>query len=119
LPSKDIHVQKANDNESFAGSLSDTPQASLNWKLVILFYAAVHLVEAYLAKNLAIHLRSHTTRDGYISREANLRQIRNQYWHLKFYGYNARYEPDQFTKQDVTKAMTYLSQVKGTLTPLL
>jgi hypothetical protein len=119
MPIKDVHIQKAKDNEAFADTLSDSPQASLNWKLVILFYAAIHLVEAYLAKTLNMDVKSHTTRDKYMEREASLRQIRNDYWHLKFYGYNARYEADQFTNQDVVKALGYFAQVKNAITPLL
>lgn len=119
MPTKAEHVKKATDNENFADGLDASTQASVNWKLTVLFYTAVHYVEAYLAEHLNTHLRSHTTRDGYVAKEANLRKIRNQYSHLKFYGYNARYEVDQFTAQDVTDAQGDLAQVKGTLGPLL
>jgi hypothetical protein len=119
VPTRDQHVKKASENETFADTLSTNTQASLNWKLVVMFYAAVHYVEAYLAKQLNQHLRSHTTRDNYVARESNLRNIRNQYSHLKFYGYNARYEPDQFTDQDVRDATGDLAHVKATITPLL
>jgi hypothetical protein len=119
MPTKDQHVQKASDNEALAAKLDTASQASLNWKLIIMFYVAVHYVEAYLAKSMSIHLRSHTTRDSYISREANLRKIRTEYGHLKFYGYNARYEVDQFTANDVTDAFAYLANVKNAILPLL
>ena len=84
-----------------------------------MFYAALHFVEAYCAKQLNQHLRSHTTRDSYVNRESNLRKIRKQYHHLKFYGYNARYEPDQFTVQDVRDATSDLALVRATIEPLL
>ena len=118
MPTKDEHIQKANDNEKFANALATSNQAMINWKLVILFYTAVHYVEAYLAPN-NVHLRSHQARDGYITRESNLRKIRMEYNHLKFYGYNARYEADQFTAADVTDAIKYLAKVKGILQPLI
>ena len=60
MPTQVEHTKKARENESFAISLGTATQASVNWKLVVLFYAAVHYVEAYLAK-LNQHLRSHTT----------------------------------------------------------
>lgn len=119
MPTIDQHIQKAADNEAFAGKLDTASQSSVNWKLIILFYVAVHYVEAYLAKTLNIHLRSHTTRDSYIAKEANLRKVGKEYMHLKFYGYNARYERDQFTAKDVTDALAYLATVKGTISPLL
>jgi|ERR1039458_8454821 hypothetical protein len=119
MPTRDVHVKKATENEAFAGTLDESTQASVNWKLVVFFYAAVHYVEAYLAKSLNEHLKSHTTRDSYIARESNLRKIGTQYMHLKFYGYNARYEADQFTKTDVKDAQNYLAHVTSTLKPLL
>jgi hypothetical protein len=119
VPTREQHIKKASENETFAGALDSATQASLNWKLVIMFYAAIHYVEAYLAKQLNQHLRSHTTRDNYVARESNLRSIRNQHSHLKFYGYNARYEPDQFTDRDVKDAIGDLADVKAKITPLL
>ncbi|MGA3081985.1 MAG: hypothetical protein ABSD44_11450 [Terracidiphilus sp.] len=119
MPTKTQHVQKAEGNETFAKSIDTTSQARIDWKLVILFYAAVHYVEAYLAMSSGTHLRSHTTRDNYISKESNLKKIRVSYAHLKYYGYNARYEFDGFTAKDVREASGYLSQVKAELVPLL
>jgi hypothetical protein len=68
---------------------------------------------------MGVHLRSHTTRDSYVTRESNLRKIRTQYFHLKFYGYNARYEPDQFGANEIKDALSDIATVKSTLTPLL
>ncbi len=119
MPTRDEHVTKAEGNQTFAESIDTTNQTRIDWKLVVLFYTAVHYVEAYLAKALNQHLRSHTTRDSYISRETNLRKIRDPYAHLKFFGYNARYEVSGFTTQDVQDALGYLAQVKALLTPLL
>lgn len=119
MPTKEQHIQKAADNEGFAGKMDTASQISVNWKLIILFYVAVHYVEAYLAKHMDVHLRSHQTRDSYIAKEANLRKVGKAYMHLKFYGYNARYEPDQFTAKDVTDALAYLATVKGAISPLL
>ncbi|MGA3129625.1 MAG: hypothetical protein ABSD59_02420 [Terracidiphilus sp.] len=119
MPSKDQHVKKATDNEVFANRLDTNTQASINWKLIVLFYTALHYVEAYLAKALGQHLRVHTTRDSIVSRETHLRAIRTEYAHLKYYGFNARYEADQFTSKDVTDALGYLALVKGKIAPLL
>jgi hypothetical protein len=119
VPTKDEHVNKASENEAFASGLNVNSQASINWKLVVLFYTALHYVEAYLADALGQHGRSHTTRDNYVARETNLRPIKNEYGHLKFYGYNARYEPDQFTQNDVQDALNDLAQLKNHIQPLL
>jgi len=119
LPSRDEHVQKAKGNETFAASIRPENQTSIDWTLVVLFYAAVHYVEAYLAKHLAMHVRSHTTRDRYVGRESNLKKVFSAYGHLKFYGYNARYELDGFTVKDIQDAEKYLATVKAQIVPLL
>ena len=119
MPSRDEHVKKATENESFASRLDTNTQASINWKLIVLFYTALHYVEAYLAKAMNQHLRVHTTRDSMVSRESQLRVIRTEYAHLKYYGFNARYEADQFTAKDVTEALGYLTLVKNKIMPLL
>jgi hypothetical protein len=119
LPTRDEHVQKAEGNEAVNDLLDASTQARIDWKLVISFYTAMHYVEAYLAKSLNAHVRSHTARDNYVTREAELRKIRTEYMHLKFYGYNARYEPPQFKAKDVQDAEGYLTKLKAELIPLL
>lgn len=119
MPTRDEHVKKAQENEAFADSIDPTSQARIDWKLVVMFYIGLHYVEAYVAKTLGQHLRSHTTRDSYISKESNLRRVRVSYGHLKYFGYNARYEVDSFTAKDVQDAAVDLAQLKNELLPLL
>jgi hypothetical protein len=119
LPTRDEHVAKAEGNESFAFSIKASDQPSIDWTLTALFYAAVHYVEAYLAKHLDSHLRSHLTRDKYIAREPGLRPIWGAYSFLKYYSYNARYEVAGFTGKDMQDAADYLAEVKRHLLPLL
>ena len=86
---------------------------------MVLFYAAVHYVEAYLAIKMNVHLRSHTTRDTYVGRLADLKKIFSAYQHLKFYGYNARYEVCGFTPQDTQDALKDIAAIRNQITPLL
>ncbi len=119
MPSKEDHVKKAAGNERFALSISLTRQAGIDWALVVIFYAAVHYVEAYLAKG-GQHLRSHTTRDKVVARDATLKHIYSEYHELKFYGFTARYEMYGFTADDFRKeAMTSFMRIKNFIDPLL
>jgi len=52
MPDKNVHVKKAKDNETFAATLDESTQASVNWKLIVLFYVAVHYVGPTLPKLL-------------------------------------------------------------------
>ena len=78
----------------------------------------MHYVEAYLAAQNQ-HLRSHTTRDNAVGRDANLKKIFSEYQDLKFYGYNARYEPPLFTAKDVNHALPQFETVKQHISALL
>lgn len=119
MPTKEQHVTKADGCAALALSFPLDTQSRIDWALVILFYAALHYVEAYLAKS-NIHLRSHTTRDNAMSRDASLRRVFREYSDLKFYGYNARYEFSTFRATDVTDyALKHYAAIKAHLTPLL
>lgn len=119
MPNRDEHVHKAEGNEVFAAAIAPNSQTEIDWTLVVLFYAAVHYVEAYLFKQWGAHVRSHTTRDKYFGKEASLKKVFVPYSHLKFYGYNARYEVSTFTAKDTQDAAKYLSEIKAQLLPLL
>lgn len=85
----------------------------------MLFYAAVHYVEAYLAKPLGMHVRTHTTRDSYMGKESNVKKVFRSYGHLKFFGYNARYEVSGFTAAQTEEAEKYLEDIRSHIKPLL
>jgi hypothetical protein len=101
LPSQQEHMQKAAGNAAFALSIPLTDQTRIDWALVILFYAAVHYIEAYLASS-GQHLKNHTTRDSMVGRDSSLRPVFADYQDLKFYGFNARYEVSGFSAHDIT-----------------
>lgn len=99
-------------------SMASDSQAKIDWALVILFYAAMHYIEAYLA-TLGQHLRSHTTRDNFVGRDVQLRRIYSEYQDLKYFGYNARYEMQKFTASDVAQAKTNFDTVKAHISAIL
>ncbi len=119
MPAKDVHLLKAEGNEAFALSLPLDSQPRIDWALVALFCSAMHYVEAYFAIRNT-HVRSHTARDNAIGRDPNLKEIFAEYQDLKFYGYNARYGPPQFTAEDVTAgALPQFNLVKTHISTLL
>jgi len=119
MPSRDEHVRKAEGNEKFAATIKPENQAQIDWLLVVLFYTALHYIEAYLDKHLNQHVRSHTTRDKYVGKESNLRKIFKPYGHLKYMGYTARYDLVGFTPKDTQEAQKDLEAIKALLIPLL
>ncbi len=79
MPPRDQHIQRAVDNEDFYHRRLDLREPiDRSWGVVVLFYAALHWVDAYLAtKN--IHPADHHVRDQYVGMEANLRRIGPSY----------------------------------------
>lgn len=119
MPSTQEHLAKADRNAAFALSLPLDSQARIDWALIILFYAALHYVEAYLAK-MGQHLRSHTARDLIVGRDSNLKKIYTEYQNLRFYGYNARYEVYGFKAEDVTQhAAKDFATIKASIRAIL
>ena len=119
MPSKHEHITKAEGNASFAKSLSLDNQTRIDRALVVLFYAAMHYVEAYLATTRQ-HLRSHAVRDRVLGTEPELKKVFKEYQDLKFCGYNARYEMYAFTPDDVTyQALKDFETIKGHLQKFL
>jgi hypothetical protein len=88
LPSKEDHIAKAEGNSTLALSMTLESQPKIDWALVILFYAEMHYVEAYLA-TVGQHLRSPTARDNFVGRDARVRKIFSEYQDLKYYSYNS------------------------------
>jgi hypothetical protein len=119
MPNKDEHIEKARGNEAFAASITPDNQPRIDWKLIVVFYAAMHYVEAYLAKAMAAHLRSHTARDSYMGRDSNLKRIYSEYQDLKYFGYSARYEMCGLTRDDITAADKHLAVIKAHILGLL
>jgi hypothetical protein len=119
VPTQTEHVTKGAGNAKFALSVELNSPPNIDWALVSLFYAALHYIEAYLAKS-GQHLRSHETRDKAVARDANLRKVFLEYADLKYYGYVARYEPSQFKAAEFTAdALPQFETLRAHITSLL
>jgi hypothetical protein len=63
--------------------------------LLLYFYAALHLIDAYLA-SIGHHPQTHETRDGWISWTAILRPVYSHYSELRNRSEDARYQCRHF-----------------------
>jgi hypothetical protein len=101
LPSKDIHLTKAQRNDALAAVL-EAKTKYYDWAATVMFYSALHYVDAVLADDL-IHPERHTSRpardgkaeipgrDTYIAKHHALKKIYPEYEALKTTSNNARY----------------------------
>lgn len=103
MPSENAHLGQAEHNLALYDGL-DRKKYS-DWASTVLFYSALHYVDAYLARNLGVHPNGHADRDKYINTVVALKAARNDYRELKDYCHNARYAPptryDEAALQDM------------------
>jgi hypothetical protein len=88
LPGKDQHLTQAAHNEKLAETLSRT--AYVDWAVTVLFYAALHYVDAILAVS-QVNPDNHGERQTEIKRNDTLKRIYPEFRYLQVQSRNARY----------------------------
>lgn len=118
MPHKTVHIKKAADNEAMASTLDLSVSSAPNWAIIMIFYAAVHYVEAYLFTQ-GIDSPLHGARDTAIQRDAKIKTIWRPYERLKSASEFARYEATFFTPTQINYLKPNLEQIKTVINPLL
>jgi hypothetical protein len=111
VPSKEDHLNRAQENEDLAGSLDLNSTLNVDWAITILFYAALHYVDAYLAVK-PIHPPSHESRDSEIQNNGSLSIIYNDYRRLKDKSIAARYEIANFHRSQFPQIKARFDKIK-------
>lgn len=119
MPGTNAHLGQAEHNLNLFAAL-DVEKYS-DWAATVLFYTALHYVDAYLAKTISYDPDGHSARDKAIERTATLRSIRSNYRSLKDSCHNARYLPPTRYKRDELLALKDddLAPIIAALTPHL
>lgn len=112
------HISKSNDDEQFALSLDRAIPVQACWIVTILFYAALHQVQAYFAR-MGQNPTMHTARDSAIQRDAKLKIIYIDYREMETYSRTARYDTVPILAIHVKSAEGCLDRIKKTIAPLL
>ncbi len=103
MPTRKQHLSHARRSRQLYGLLTDQGAKQREWLIVLLFYAALHEIEAWL-EGRGIHSGSHGQRERIVSQEPLLRPIYQQYRQLRTDSNNARYNCWQPTAGDVRAA---------------
>ncbi len=102
MPSEAQHIVKAEHNERFFIAISEGLQSSYgqyhDWVVTVMFYSALHYIDAYLARVWGIHPETHGSRIRSVQRISQLRPVLNYYTALSFGSIEARYHPKRFTE---------------------
>jgi hypothetical protein len=100
MPTLIEHAAKATHNETFFRGFDLDTTPYLDWVVVAVFYAALHLVEAFAATQ-GEHPNSHLERDRFLWASSALQPILVHYFHLKSDAEDARYGMRTFSPDEV------------------
>jgi hypothetical protein len=91
LPDRNQHLTRAKENEEFARTLDLSQTLQVDWAVTMLFYSALHYVDAFLAGKHK-HPRDHEARDSEVENNGSLTDIYRDYRTLKDKSEAARYD---------------------------
>ncbi len=100
MPTLLQHAVKAKHNETFFRGFDLDTTPYLDWVVVAIFYAALHLVEAFAATR-GEHPDSHLERESFIWASPELQPILSHYFQLKSDAEDARYGMRVFSSDEV------------------
>ena|SRR5437879_869497 len=100
MPATPEHLDQARRNEGFFASIDLSVYG--DWAATVLFYTALHYVDAYLATEGHVDPGDHDARDTLMKDFAPTRAIWREYCRLKNHSRSARYYAVRFTKGEIT-----------------
>lgn len=111
MPTRDDHLRRAEQNETFARSLNLDENFNVDWAITLLFYSALHYIDAYFAQK-SFHPPNHLGRDAAIGNNPVLDFIYRDYRRLKHRSEKARYEIANFHRSQFPSADQRFQRVK-------
>ena len=111
MPSHSQHIDKFKHNIKFIDS-GEISSKHNDWKVTIIFYAAVHLIEAYLSQN-GYHTESHKSRFNWINKIPSLKAIAIDYQTLYNYSIKSRYMCYHYKDDEVEVIRGLLDNIKS------
>lgn len=118
MPSRDEHLSKARKNKEFVESINLDNPTRVGWALTVLFYSALHYIEAYNAK-YSCHCKNHQDLNDNIERNPMLTDISDDYLDLANFSWNARYKAVNYTKKEFEEALQYHAAIEKHITDLI
>ena len=91
MPQRHEHLLRAQEDEALAHSLDLNRGVCVDWAITMLFYSALHYIDAYLVFS-GSRPRNHQLRDRVIENNGSLSPIWNDNRRLKDLSQAARYE---------------------------
>jgi len=120
MPTTERHLWQVVRNRNLLALLDPETTLFLEWVVTVIFYTALHLVEARLAKH-NLHMGTHADRDNWIQADGALRYtVWPLYKELEDYSHEARYQCVGFDRNHVVGTLLEdLERIDQAIRPLL
>lgn len=99
MPEFQRHLSKAQENENLADTMATLPNRPTDWEVTMLFYSALHYVDAFLATR-DLHPENHRERSNLLAESTNFARA---YRTLFRRSMNARYHLYRFRPREVNR----------------
>lgn len=115
MPTAEEHIQKYKHNRDFyAFGIASGQMDFSDWKVTVLFYAAVHLIEAILHQEYQEDAGDHKKRDELMIAHEEIfpHDSRRRYIQLRALSQKARYKAEPITQKEVGFAQDWLGELE-------
>ena len=119
MPKEYLHKAQCEHNREFYNEPIFNGDKYNDWRVVVMFYEAVHLVEAYFAAHGNLHCASHENRRNAIRGDAEIREIYAPYDDLYSTANLGRYHCATIGTRQVCVCQTDLDVIRKKLVPLM
>jgi HEPN domain-containing protein len=113
------HLAKAQKNRQLSTALETQLTDYRDWQVITVFYAAVHLVQAYLRAKTSAYPQTHQERDELINRLPDLKPLYVPYNELKRVSVKSRYACLPVNQYDVNEARKQYDIIRAHIDKLL
>ena len=120
MPTEPQHLAKALNNRSIATALGADPtdHTATAWALTVLFYSALHYIEAFNSRT-NFHGHTHQQVNDQVRRNPVLEAIKYDYRDLQNFSWNARYDTTRYSQQHLDEALQFHENIRRHVQALL
>lgn len=116
---KDEHLEKAQEILALRGCLDPTKKGAIGWSITMLFYAALHYIEAYLLATRGIGCKHHFSRATEIQKDHRIKPLFADYSILENLSREARYDVTTFNEGDMHYAEGCFDTIKKAIEAII
>lgn len=118
----ETRLERSQHNKSLDGFLRSGSNEYCDWQVTALFYAALHLIDAYREVRGILPIDeepNHSERWRAVVSDDRFKSIKNDFRRLIDFGVQARYTPVPVSPDDVSNARQRLMKIENYLRPLI